>query len=68
MPIAPPAVNTRFHWQPAGLQPASTDVAGFFSGLGPDFITAERSNRALIRAAEGIWHIRGCRGFLMFNC
>ena len=56
--------------QPAYSLAAPTDVDGFFfSGLGSDFhYGGERSNRALIRAAEGIWHIRrGCRGFLMFN-
>ena len=56
--------------QPAYSLAAPTDVDGFFfSGLGSDFCYGgELSNRALIRAAEGIWHIRrGCRGFLMFN-
>lgn len=57
-------------FQPAYSVAAPADVDGFlFTGLGSDFYYGgERSNRALIRAAEGIWRVqKGCRGFLMFN-
>ena len=56
--------------QPAYSVAAPADVDGFlFTGLGSDFYYGgERSNRALIQAAEGIWRVQqGCRGFLMFN-
>ena len=56
--------------QPAYSVATPADVDGFlFTGLGSDFYYGgERSNRTLIRAAEGIWRVQqGCRGFLMFN-
>ena len=56
--------------QPAYSVASPADVDGFlFTGLGSDFYYGgERSNRTLIRAAEGIWRVQqGCRGFLMFN-